>query len=49
MRVLDEAGALLAVGTRDADHPRDPIRICDSFRLYVEAAGGETAAPRANR
>jgi tRNA pseudouridine55 synthase len=45
MRLLGESGELLAVGTRDADHPRDPLRVCDSFRLYVEAAvGNDTGA-----
>ncbi|HEU4364641.1 MAG TPA: tRNA pseudouridine(55) synthase TruB [Candidatus Krumholzibacteria bacterium] len=51
MRVLDEEGTLLAVGKRDSDHPRDPLRICDSLRLYVEAGGGAPAgtAPRLGR
>lgn len=51
LRVLDEAGRLLAVGRRDADHPRDPMRICDTLRLYVEADGGAPAgtAPRLGR
>lgn len=40
MRVLAEDGTLLAVGTRDAERPRDPLRICDSLRLYVGASGG---------
>lgn len=48
MRVLDQNGILLAVGTRDADHPRDPLRICDSLRLYVEA-GGNPAGAHADR
>jgi tRNA U55 pseudouridine synthase TruB len=48
LRVLDEQGTLLAVGTRDADHPRDPLRICDSLRLYVES-GGNPAGARAGR
>jgi tRNA pseudouridine55 synthase len=49
MRVLGEDGTLLAVGTRDSERPRDPLRICDSFRLYVESAGGAPAGtgPRA--
>jgi len=43
MRVLAEDGTLLAVGTRDSERPRDPLRICDSVRLYVEAAGSSPA------
>ena len=44
LRILDEEGTLLAVGTRGGDHPRDPLRVCDSFRLYVEASAGGAAA-----
>lgn len=45
LRIVDEEGTLLAVGTRGGDHPRDPLRVCDSFRLYVEASsGGATTA-----
>ncbi|HEX5133619.1 MAG TPA: tRNA pseudouridine(55) synthase TruB [Candidatus Krumholzibacteria bacterium] len=45
MRLLDERGELLAVGTRNGDNPRDPLRVCDSFRLYVDAAvGGDVGA-----
>lgn len=43
MRVLDAEGNLLAVGTRDAERPRDPLRICDSLRLYVDAGGSAPA------
>ncbi len=46
MRVLGEDGTLLAVGTRDSERPRDPLRICDSFRLYVESAGSAPASAR---
>jgi tRNA pseudouridine55 synthase len=35
IRLLDEARTLLAVGFRDPDRPRDPLRVCDSFRLCV--------------
>jgi tRNA pseudouridine55 synthase len=49
LRILDEEGTLLAVGTRGGDHPRDPFRVCDSFRLYVEASAGGTAAAGATR
>jgi hypothetical protein len=44
MRVLDEDGTLLAVGTRDAAHARDPLRICDSFRLYIASGGSAPGA-----
>jgi tRNA pseudouridine55 synthase len=46
IRLLDERRALLAVGTRDADRPRDPLRVCDSFRLFVEARPGGNGVPR---
>jgi tRNA pseudouridine55 synthase len=51
IRLLDEARSLLAVGFRDPDRPRDPLRVCDSFRLCVDPApGGATpAAPRITR
>jgi tRNA pseudouridine55 synthase len=42
IRLLDETRALLAVGYRDPDRPRDPLRVCDSFRLCVDSvAAGE--------
>jgi tRNA pseudouridine55 synthase len=44
IRLLDESRALLAVGTRDTDRPRDPLRVCDSFRLFVEARPGASGA-----
>ncbi|HXV13521.1 MAG TPA: tRNA pseudouridine(55) synthase TruB [Candidatus Krumholzibacteria bacterium] len=44
LRILDEEGTLLAIGTRGGDHPRDPLRVCDSFRLFVEASPGGTGA-----
>ena len=44
LRILDEGGMLLAIGTRGSEHPRDPLRVCDSFRLFVEAAGGTATA-----
>jgi tRNA pseudouridine55 synthase len=48
IRLLDPARALLAVGYRDPDRPRDPLRVCDSFRLCVDpdTVGGPTAGPR---
>ena len=52
IRLLDEDHALLAVGFRDADRPRDPLRVCDSFRLCVEVDSGRAGAssvPRAGR
>ena len=49
LRILDEEGTLLAIGTRGGDHPRDPFRVCDSFRLYVEASAGGAAAAGATR
>lgn len=50
IRLLDEARVLLAVGFRDPDRPRDPLRVCDSFRLCVEPDNGAaTGAPRATR
>ncbi|MCI0452143.1 MAG: hypothetical protein L0Z51_07100, partial [Candidatus Latescibacteria bacterium] len=44
LRILDEEGTLLAIGTRGGDHPRDPLRVCDSFRLFVEASPGGAGA-----
>ena len=49
LRIMDEDGALLAIGTRGADHPRDPLRVCDSFRLFVEASEGGTATAGVSR
>lgn len=49
LRILDEDGALLAIGTRGGDHPRDPLRVCDSFRLFVEASEGGTATAGVSR
>jgi tRNA pseudouridine55 synthase len=39
LRLLDESRTLLAVGFRDPDQPRDPLRVCDSFRLCLEQTG----------
>jgi tRNA pseudouridine55 synthase len=44
IRLLDEARTLLAVGYRDPDRPRDPLRVCDSYRLCVEP--GQTGDSR---
>ncbi len=52
IRVLDEDETLLAVGTRDAERPRDPLRVCDSLRLFIEASPGPApmrGAPRTAR
>lgn len=49
LRIVDEDGVLLAIGTRGGDHPRDPLRVCDSFRLFVEASSGSTATAGAAR
>ena len=46
IRLLDEAHTLLAVGFRDPDRPRDPLRVCDSFRLCVEPENGATTNAR---
>jgi tRNA pseudouridine55 synthase len=52
IRLLDGDRALLAVGTRDADRPRDPLRVCDSFRMFIAhdpGAASENGAPRVAR
>jgi tRNA pseudouridine55 synthase len=49
LRILDEEGTLLAIGTRGGDHPRDPLRVCDSFRLFVEASEGGAATAGVSR
>jgi tRNA pseudouridine55 synthase len=51
IRLLDETHRLLAVGFRDGERPRDPLRVCDSFRLCIEpvAAGGTPAGSREER
>ncbi len=49
LRILDEEGTLLAIGTRGGDHPRDPLRVCDSFRLFVAASPGAAGAARLSR
>ena len=48
IRLLDESRTLLAVGYRDPERPRDPLRVCDSFRLCTEpvTAGGTPATSR---
>jgi tRNA pseudouridine55 synthase len=35
VRLLDTSRTLLAIGLRDPDQPRDPLRVCDSFRLLT--------------
>jgi tRNA pseudouridine55 synthase len=47
MRLLDENRTLVAVGFRDPDHPRDPLRVCDSFRLCVDPANAGAAPANA--
>jgi tRNA pseudouridine55 synthase len=48
IRLLDETHRLLAVGFRDGERPRDPLRVCDSFRLCIDpvTAGGTPANMR---
>jgi tRNA U55 pseudouridine synthase TruB len=41
IRLLDETRTLLAIGFRDPDRPRDPLRVCDSFRLTRDSASTE--------
>jgi tRNA pseudouridine55 synthase len=47
IRLLDEERMLLAVGYRDPERPRDPLRVCDSFRLCIDPApaGGAATTP----
>jgi tRNA pseudouridine55 synthase len=33
IRLLDETHTLLAIGYRDPERPRDPLRVCDSYRV----------------
>ena len=33
IRLLDENRALLAIGYRDSERPRDPFRVCDTYRV----------------
>jgi tRNA pseudouridine55 synthase len=51
IRLLDETRILVAVGFRDGDRPRDPLRVCDSFRLCIEpvTTGVPPVKPRAAR
>jgi tRNA pseudouridine55 synthase len=39
VRLLDESRTLLAIGLRDPDRPRDPLRVCDSFRVLTRDSG----------
>ena len=39
-RILDESGVLLAVGSRHADLPRNPLALLDSYRLLL--SGGRS-------
>lgn len=45
LRLLDEDRSLVAVGSRAGDRAKDPLRLVDSFRLYVET--GAEPAPSA--
>ncbi len=50
IRILDEQETLLAIGTRNPDRPRDPLRICDSLRLFIDSSERPAAdTPRAAR
>ena len=44
LRLLDESRALVAVGTREGDRAKDPLRLVDSFRLYVDGDADEPLA-----
>lgn len=46
IRLLDEAHALLAVGYRDPDRPRDPLRVCDSFRALCQTGDSRSTEAR---
>lgn len=51
VRLLDEDRGLVAVGTCHGDRPRNPLRVVDSFRLFVEAGRGAASGgvPRTTR
>lgn len=36
VRILDEAGELVAIGHRNPDRRRNPLQLVDSYRMYVE-------------
>jgi len=38
VRILDETGALVAIGERSQGRRRNPLQLVDSFRLYAETA-----------
>ena len=38
VRILDEAGALVAIGERNHGKRRHPLQLVDSFRLYTDTA-----------
>jgi tRNA pseudouridine55 synthase len=44
LRLLDESRVLVAVGTREGDRAKDPLRLVDSFRLYVDGDADEPQA-----
>jgi tRNA pseudouridine55 synthase len=49
LRLLDPSRTLVAVGAREGERARDPLRLVDSFRLFIEAdtdASAASAAPR---
>jgi len=52
LRLLDESHSMLAIGMREGDRARDPLRLVDSFRLFVDAgnlAASPVGIPRGER
>ena len=43
VRMLDEAGGLLAVGHRNEDETHDRLLLVDSYRLYIDTSAQERA------
>jgi tRNA pseudouridine55 synthase len=43
LRLLDETGGLLAIGHRDRDRRKNPLRLVDSYRLCVDLTGKKGA------
>jgi tRNA pseudouridine55 synthase len=41
VRILDEAGALVAIGERNQGKRRHPLQLVDTFRLYTETASNK--------
>lgn len=42
IRILDDSGALLAVGERNTDKIRNALQLVDSYRLYVDLESAKT-------